>query len=55
MTICDPISRGLASLECMTHISKIRPLGRAEVEMCPIKKTVDEEMTGIGVVCLESD
>jgi len=53
--ICDPISRGLVSLECMTHISKILPLGRAEVEMCPIKKTADEEITGIGVVCLESD
>jgi hypothetical protein len=34
---------------------RIRPLGRAEVEMCPIKKAADEGITGIGVVCLESD
>jgi len=39
----------------MTHISKILPSGRAEVEMCPIKKTADEEVTGIGVVCLGCD
>jgi hypothetical protein len=43
----DPISRGLASLECITHISKKRPLGRAEVEMCPVKNVGEGEVTRV--------
>jgi hypothetical protein len=39
----------------MIHISRGRSSGRADIEMCPIKKTADEEIVGVGMVHLEGD
>jgi hypothetical protein len=39
----------------MIHISRERSSGRADIETCPIKKTADEEIVGVGMVHSEGD